>query len=237
MLECANVLFSYGSKVILKNINLYVDFGEIISILGSSGCGKTTLFRLITGLEKIQRGHIYVDSITIEESFSNITYMMQEDLLLPWRNVMSNMMLFAELSKNKKIGKNDARNFLREVNLQHCEELYPYQLSGGMRQRISLARSLLQNRPLMLLDEPFGALDITIREQMYELILNLKKKFVKTIVLVTHDFHDALFLSDRIYLMSLENGIYDNIVVPKNIREDTLLFAKMQNSLRTMVKL
>ena len=161
MLSLEDVHFAYESPI-LKGVSFTLEEGEIAALIGTSGSGKTTLFRLITRLLKPSRGII---GCSVEA-----TYMQQEDLLLPWRTVMQNILLPFELGVNEGAPIAEARRLLNLVGLEGCADAYPKELSGGMRQRVSLARALLQDRPLMLLDEPFGSLDVLIREQLYLLL-------------------------------------------------------------------
>ncbi|MFT4553464.1 MAG: NitT/TauT family transport system ATP-binding protein [Chlamydiales bacterium] len=205
MLKITKLSFGFESNRVLKDLSLHVKKGEIVSILGPSGCGKTTLFRLISALLPLQKGCISISGKSSPESSQDISYMMQEDLLIPWRTILDNVTLLHELGKEKKdlvAIKAKALDLLKELGLEGCESLYPKELSGGMRQRVALARSLLQNRPLLLLDEPFGALDFRTRENMYQLIVNLQQRYKKTILLITHDFNDALALSHKIHVLS-----------------------------------
>lgn len=207
MLEIETLHFAYGEKPILNGVSFSVSDGEIIALIGVSGSGKTTLFRLITGLMEPTHGRILIaGSPARQEGRRLTTYMRQEDLLLPWRTVIGNLLLFTELGKKKDQPKEslveEAHTLLKRVGLEGCAETYPVALSGGMRQRVSLARALLQNRPLMLLDEPFASLDVIIREQLYRLMREIRDQYKKTIVMVTHDFRDAMALADRILVLS-----------------------------------
>jgi len=191
MLTIQNLHFSYGSKKVIQGLSLALAPGEIVSLIGVSGSGKTTLFRLIAGSLKAEQGHINLRP-------QEVSYMRQEDLLLPWRTVLDNLLLFSELGRKKgERPRLEALSLLEQMGLKGCEGMFPETLSGGMRQRLSLARSLLQNRPFLLLDEPFGSLDVLMREELYKLIKEKKK----TTLLVTHDFRDALALSDRILVL------------------------------------
>lgn len=204
MLKIQNLSFSFPQNSLLSKLSLHVEEGKIISILGSSGSGKTTLLRLIAGLIQAEEGQILIAGHRHPKANFYLSYMMQEDLLLPWRKTIDNVTVLTELGKgasSRKENRKKAIELLQEVGLKGCENMYPSQLSGGMRQRTALARSLLQNRPLLLLDEPFGALDVKNRESMYRLILQMQKRYNKTLALVTHDFNDALNLSDEIYLL------------------------------------
>ncbi len=203
MLEVDSLCFAYGKKPLLDEISFSVSEGEIIALIGISGSGKTTLFRLITGLMKPDSGEIRIAGKPVQQSELLTTYMRQEDMLLPWRTVLSNLLLFTELGKNKvPPNLNKAHMLLKRIGLEGSAENYPDALSGGMRQRVALARALLQNRPLMLLDEPFASLDVILREQLYALMREIRTQYNKTIVMVTHDFRDAMALADRILVLS-----------------------------------
>lgn len=203
MLSVQKVSFSYEKHHILTDLSLSLEAAQIGTLIGSSGSGKSTLFKLLTGLCQPKDGAILINGDPMHQD--HVACMMQEDLLLPWRNVISNVTLCAELGKNKpdlKFLREKALELLVDLGLQDYIFHFPDQLSGGMRQRVSLARALIQNKPLLLLDEPFGALDVILREQMYDLLRSIRKKYATTILMVTHDFRDALSLSDKIFLLS-----------------------------------
>lgn len=195
----------YEGRALLQKLSFSLLKGEIATLIGASGSGKTTLLKLITGILKPECGTISVADQPLPTVQSHVAYMMQEDMLLPWRNVLQNMTITAELGRRRASLKSlyeEARQLCQEVELTGCEEMYPNELSGGMRQRVALARALLLKRPLLLLDEPFGSLDVSLREQMYLLLRRIQQKYGTTILMVTHDFRDALSLSDRILLLS-----------------------------------
>lgn len=197
---------------------------EIVALIGTSGSGKTTLFRLMTGLEAAQAGTIEgIDS-------TSVSYMQQEDLLLPWRSVMSNLLLVQELGRERATHsfRKEARRLLKVVDLEGVEELLPNQLSGGMRQRVSLVRALLQDRPILLLDEPFGPLDVIVREELYSLLRSIRTQLKKTIIMVTHDFRDALALADRILVLSGGKIALDTKVEPN---QEAFLIQEIRSSL------
>jgi len=219
MLEVESLHFAYGEKPILNGISFSASEGEIIALIGVSGSGKTTLFRLITGLIKPMEGDIVIAGRAVPEGAQLTTYMRQEDLLLPWRTVLGNLLLFNELSKQKRNLQAEAHALLKRVGLEGSAEAYPNELSGGMRQRVGLARALLQNRPLLLLDEPFTSLDVIIREQLYTLLREIRDQYHKTIVMVTHDFRDAMALADRILLLS-QGKIAESFVMTPERKED-----------------
>ena len=222
MLQVDDIHFAYGEQSILDGISFSVAEGEIIALIGISGSGKTTLFRLITGLLSPSQGEILIKEQSAIKGMQLTTYMRQEDLLLPWRTVFDNLLLVSELGKKKAHPislRKEAHALLEKVGLERNIDDFPKELSGGMRQRVSLARALLQNRPLMLLDEPFASLDVIFREQLYVLLREIRDQYTKTIVMVTHDFRDAMSLADRILVLA--NGkIADSFQITPEVRSD-----------------
>lgn len=230
LLKIQNLSFSFGRQKIFNDLSMTLEPCEIVTLIGSSGSGKTTLFKILTGILNPEQGSLTFTSDPLE----SISYMTQEDLLLPWRTVLSNLLLLSELgpiNKKQKTGIQEAEalEILSEMGLENYADVYPEQLSGGMRQRVSLARALLQKRPLLFLDEPFGSLDVVMREQIYGLLRKIKDKLGCTILMVTHDFHDAICLSDRILLMHdgrihkswvIENGSREDQIIAKEIRKE-----------------
>lgn len=226
MLKVTNLSFSYGSHQILQDVSFKIKKGDIATLIGLSGSGKTTIFKLLTGLLTPQNGTILIDSQPLPHEHGKISYLMQEEMLLPWRTVLKNLTLVSELGKSqcpRDHQKVKAMRLLEELEMPDCAHLYPDELSGGMRQRVSLAQALLQNRPLLLLDEPFGPLDVSLREQMYALLRQIQSKYGTTMLMVTHDFHDALSLSDHIFLIA-QKKILKEWNVSDHMRNDS--FAK-----------
>jgi len=203
MLSIKDLHFAYSEKPILQGVDFSVSRGEIVALIGVSGSGKTTLFRLIAGLISPSRGEIEIDACPADKRKERITYMRQEDRLLPWRTVLRNLQLSQELGQRRDASLEEKMDLLKRVGLKGYEKRYPHELSGGMRQRVTLARALsLHNRPLMLLDEPFASLDVIVREQLYSLLKEIREQDQKTIVMVTHDFRDAMTLADRILILA-----------------------------------
>ena len=200
---------------IFSEINLTVNNGQLISLIGPSGCGKSTLLNIIAGIEVQDKGDIYIDKCLEANRLGVCGYLQQKDLLLPWRNILDNVILGSELKgENKKESLYKAKKYLDRFGLKGFEYEYPHNLSGGMRQRASFLRTLLADQKLFLLDEPFSALDSLNRSKMQDWLLNIKKELDKTIILVTHDIDEAILLSDKIYVMS---NIPAQIILTENI--------------------
>ncbi len=205
-----------GTVDALVDADLTVRAGEFISLIGPSGCGKSTLFNLIAGLDSPTEGRILIDGVDRSGQQGLVGYMLQKDLLLPWRTVLENVVLGLEIAGvRRKAAQAIARPLLRTYGLGGFENRYPAQLSGGMKQRVALLRTILFNRDVILLDEPFGALDAQTREHMQEWLLDLWDDFKKTVLFVTHDIDEAIYLSDRVFVMSARPGrIVSSFEVP-----------------------
>lgn len=205
MLDFQNVTFQYNQDdcKMFENLSFHVDKGDFISLIGASGCGKSTVFRLINKLEVPQEGAILINNKPVADLTQYSGFMPQKDLLFPWRTVGDNLMLPLELKKiPKKQRLEQSKELLHTVGLSEYYDKYPRELSGGMRQRVAFARTLLTGCELLLLDEPFSALDSLTRMELQEWILKQWEHFHRTILLVTHDVEEALFLSNKIFLMN-----------------------------------
>lgn len=190
-------------ELVLGGINLTAAGGEFVSIIGPSGCGKTTLLNVVAGFENLDSGEIILDTISADKRLGKIGYMQQKDLLLPWRTVLGNIVLGLELNGvSRRKARERALALAETFGLKGFENQYPATLSGGMRQRAAFLRTMLQNRDIMLLDEPFGALDALTRVQMQEWLLGLWGSLNLTILHVTHDIDEAILLSDRVYVLT-----------------------------------
>ena len=188
---------------VLDHVDFHADAGEFVSVIGSSGCGKSTLFKLIAGLETADSGTVELNGRPLDPSSHPVAYMPQKDLLFDWRSVIANVTLPLEIAGTKRnTAKARAQAMFPRFGLEGFEGAYPFALSGGMRQRAALMRTVIQERPLMLLDEPFGALDSLTRTDMQEFLLDVWDEFGHTIVFITHDIREAIYLSDRIYVMT-----------------------------------
>ena len=204
MLEFRDVSFKYeeDEEPMMTDLSFHVEDGEFVSIIGASGCGKSTIFRLINGLEKPQKGGIFVNGRSISEQKNYSAFMPQKDLLLPWRTIEKNVCLPMEIMRVPEDERRKAaRAALEQVGLLDYAEKFPKDLSGGMKQRVAFARTLLSGADMLLLDEPFSALDYLTRVDMQEWLLSQWQDSGKTIIFITHDVEEAVFLSKRIFVI------------------------------------
>jgi ABC-type nitrate/sulfonate/bicarbonate transport system ATPase subunit len=197
-------------------VSLTIPDGRLVSLIGPSGCGKSTLFSVIAGLLRPTTGDVLADGESIVRRPGHVAYMLQKSLLLPWRTIIDNIVLAAEVrgvSKRESIAR--AQPLIEHYGLGGFEQHYPHELSGGMRQRASLLRTMLYDRDVVLLDEPFGALDAQTRLLMQSWLLQVWSDLGKTILFVTHDIDEAIYLSDEIYVFSARPGrIKAHIKIP-----------------------
>ena len=200
-LEIKNVSAEYSGKQIITNVNFSVADGEFVSILGESGSGKSTLLKVISGILPAARGEIFVDDEKVTKISKHFAYMPQDDLLLPWWNIMQNVCLAAKISGDLPTAEKRATELLEEFGLAEYKNSYPKELSGGMRQRIAFLRTALSSADIWMLDEPFAALDVITRGELQDWLLDLRKKISNTVLLVTHDIEEAIYLSDKIYII------------------------------------
>lgn len=201
-LEMNNVSFGYDSKSkVLKNFNLEVFEGEFVCLLGESGCGKSTVMRLLTGLEQSEEGYVKIDSEVVSRPRSSTGIVFQSPSLIPWLTVRGNLALGYKL-RNETILEDDIENVLEIVGIKDFGDLKPNELSGGMAQRVSIARALIGGSNPLLMDEPFGALDALTRMRLQNELSTIWNENSKTILFVTHDIDEAVFLSDRIVIMN-----------------------------------
>ncbi|WP_235842018.1 ABC transporter ATP-binding protein [Neobacillus fumarioli] len=203
MLAIRDLSYSFEArKPIFQQVAIDIQPGEFVSVIGPSGSGKSTLFKLITGLLEPDQGEILIDGQKMETRLGLVGYMPQKDLLLPWKTVVDNVLLPLEVKKeNKQQNMSEIRKWLSRFGLAEFEKAYPHELSGGMRQRVAFLRTIMTGRELLLLDEPFGALDSMTKRNMQSWLLGLWEELQKTVLFITHDLEEALLLSDRIYLL------------------------------------
>ncbi|OZM56140.1 spermidine/putrescine ABC transporter ATP-binding protein [Lottiidibacillus patelloidae] len=223
-LQCKSVSHAYVSKhdtkLVLKEINLGIDEGEFISFIGPSGCGKTTLLSIISGLLNQTDGDVILENDVISKPNDKIGYMLQQDYLFPWKTIEENILIGLKIrNKLKEKNKQYALDLLKEMNLAEVINKYPGELSGGMRQRAALVRTLATKPKLLLLDEPFSALDFQTKLKLENLVFDTLKSRNKTAILVTHDIGEAIAMSDRIYCLSANPGKISSIFdIPKELR-------------------
>ena len=207
VLKLENICKTYqaknGETEAVRNVNFSVNEGEFVSIIGPSGCGKSTILSIVAGLEKKSSGKIYIDGIETEDVSSKIGYMLQRDNLLEWRTIYKNVMFGLEITHRKtKENEEYVRELLKKYNLYEFKDKYPTQLSGGMRQRVALIRTLAIRPEILLLDEAFSALDYQTRIMVTKDIYNILKNENITTLMVTHDISEAISMSDKVVVLT-----------------------------------
>ncbi len=206
-LSVSNLSVRFDSVAVIHQVNLTVYQGEFVALLGPSGCGKSTLLNAIVGLVEPDSGRIRLGDNIASNRLGKVAYMPQRDALLPWRTVLENATLSAEIGGlNRREARDRARALLPRFGLEGFGDYYPASLSGGMRQRVAFLRTVLTEQEVMLLDEPFGALDALTRRSMQEWLLGLWNDLGRTILMVTHDVEEALLLADRVAVMTARPG-------------------------------
>lgn len=220
-----------GQVHALKDVNMDVAKEEFVSVVGPSGCGKTTLLRIIAGLIQPTSGEVFVRGKRVTRTISNIGMVFQSPVLLKWRTVLDNILLPIELKKlNKKDYIDKAMELIDLTGLNGFENKYPGELSGGMQQRVSLCRALITDPDILLMDEPFGALDALTREQLNKELLKIWQLRRKTVVFITHSVSEAVYLSDKIFVMSPRPGTIIDVVtvdIPKPRKRSDPQFYKL----------
>ena len=207
----------------LEDVSFEAKSNEFVAILGPSGCGKSTLLRIIAGLDHPTTGDVKIGDTTVSEPVDRLGMVFQDSVLLPWRSVASNIVLPLEMKRlNIESHRGRLEELIELVGLKGFENSYPYQLSGGMGQRVALCRALVVEPDLLLMDEPFGALDAMTREKMNVELLKVWSNFKMTIVFVTHSIPEAIFLADRILVMSSRPGRFVSEFVNSTPRPRTL---------------
>ena len=205
-LEISGLTFSYENKKIFDGLEFSIREGEFVSLLGPSGCGKSTLLKLLTGVVAPEKGHILTDGQEIRGITEHFAYMPQNDLLFPWKTILENVCLYGRIHGGQEQVKKEALSQMGAFGLEGYENEYPSALSGGMRQRAAFLRTLLCRADILLLDEPFGALDVITRGEMQDWLLGVRARLNRTVLLVTHDMDEAIYLSDRILILDPGGG-------------------------------
>jgi NitT/TauT family transport system ATP-binding protein len=234
---------SDGGKAVdaLAKVDIALQPKDFVSLIGPSGCGKSTLFNIIAGLLVPDKGEVKLDGVDIVGRPGSVAYMMQRDLLLPWRTVLENVTLGPEIAgRSMAQARAEARTLLRRFGLEGFENAYPAALSGGMRQRAALLRTILCERPVILLDEPFGALDALTRAAMHEWLLGIQREFQRTMILITHDPDEAVYLSHRVYVATHRPmriaGVVD-VDLPSERHHDVTLTSSFAAQKRALLSL
>lgn len=223
---------------IIDNINFSVEKGEFLSIIGPSGCGKTTLLRLISGLDRPEEGQVTVAGERIVKPDVSRGYVFQNGGLYPWETIEKNISLGLEAVQGRNFDRNLVKHFIEIMGLQNFENAYPSQVSGGMAQRAALARSLILQPQLLLLDEPMGALDAFTRADVQNIVFKLWRDTKTTMILVTHDIDEAIYLSQKILVMTPHPGQVKEVVkndLPFPRKRDSTNFLKQRRKLQEIL--
>lgn len=233
-LEIDKLAVSFDGRTILGGLSFDVADGEFVSLLGPSGCGKSTILNVLAGIVTPEGGIVRVDGATISGTSEHFAYMPQEDLLLPWKSILDNVCLYGAIHGTKKEAAERARALFPVFRLAGYEDAYPDALSGGMRQRAAFLRTAMCQADILLLDEPFGALDVITRGDMQDWLQNMRSQLGKTTLLVTHDIDEAIYLSDRILVLNgRPASIREEITISERDRSRDWLYA--QGDLRTRI--
>ncbi len=202
-LELIKINKRFDDTYAVHDVSLHVGDGEFVSIVGPSGCGKSTLLNMISGLVEPDRGEIVIEGNSEGKRLGRSSYMYQKDLLLPWAKIIDNVSLSLRLKgMGKKAARNEVKDLFKIFGLDEFMFKYPFQLSGGMRQRAALMRTYVDGKSLLLLDEPFGGLDAITKAKMQDWLLEVQRELKATILFITHDIEEAIYLSDRVYIMT-----------------------------------
>ena len=240
-IEVKNINKSFEGKKkdelsVLEDINLTINDGELVCLLGPSGCGKTTLLRLIAGLDQPTSGEIVANGEVVKKPSGDRAVIFQQYSLFPWLTVLQNVTFGLEMTTKNSKEENiaAAERYLKSVGLIDFKDSYPHELSGGMKQRVAIIRSLLNHSPILLMDEPFSALDMQNRHKLQEQLIGVWKRFENTIVFVTHDVDEAVYLADKIVILDKNPGRIAYIVdvdIERPRRRDSPEFIKLQESI------
>ena len=239
-IEIKNINKSFEGKnknlSVLDNINLTINDGELICLLGPSGCGKTTLLRLIAGLDHPTSGEIVANGEVVKGPSGDRAVIFQQYSLFPWLTVLQNVTFGLEMTKKGTKEENvaAAERYLESVGLIDFKDSYPHELSGGMKQRVAIIRSLLNHSPILLMDEPFSAVDMQTRHKLQEQLIGVWKRFENTVVFVTHDVDEAVYLADRIVILDKNPGRIANIIevdIERPRKRDSKEFIQIQESI------
>ena len=224
-LEVSGLSFSYDNKKLFENLDFSIKEGEFVSLLGPSGCGKSTILKLLTGVIQAETGRITVDGQPVTGLSEHFAYMPQNDLLFPWKTILDNVCLYGQIHGSMEEMRREASKNFPAFGLEGYETKYPSSLSGGIRQRAAFLRTALCKADILLLDEPFGALDVITRGDMQDWLISMRARLNRTVLLVTHDMDEALYLSDRILILNQAPAhITCEIEIPDRVRNRDWLY-------------
>ena len=224
-LEVSGLSFSYDNKKLFENLDFSIKEGEFVSLLGPSGCGKSTILKLLTGVIQAETGRITVDGQPVTGLSEHFAYMPQNDLLFPLKTILDNVCLYGQIHGSMEEMRREASKNFPAFGLEGYETKYPSSLSGGMRQRAAFLRTALCKADILLLDEPFGALDVITRGDMQDWLISMRARLNRTVLLVTHDMDEALYLSDRILILNQAPAhITCEIEIPDRVRNRDWLY-------------
>ncbi len=202
-LSVNNIYKRFGDISVIDDVSLELKENEFVSLLGPSGSGKSTIFNIIAGLIKPDKGKVYIEDMDFTGRSGRVSYMYQKDLLLPWKKIIDNAALPLVIKgTKKKEAREMVKGYFKIFGLEGFEYKYPFQLSGGMRQRAALMRTYMFSKDIILLDEPFGGLDAITKRRMQYWLLDVLSNLNASIIFITHDIDEAIFLSDRVYILS-----------------------------------
>ncbi|CAM2787900.1 ABC transporter ATP-binding protein [Paenibacillus sediminis] len=242
IVELKNIAHAYvtdrGASLAIDYLSLFIEPGEFVSLVGPSGCGKTTLLSIVAGLLTPSQGEVLLLGEKVSGPTPQVGYMLQQDYLFPWRTIYENSLIGLELtSQVTDRTKESTLHLLNEMGLGAAIDLYPHHLSGGMRQRVALVRTLATDPEVLLLDEPFSALDYQTKLQLEDLIVKTLKDRHKTALLVTHDLSEAIAMSDRVIVLGASPGhIRKTFEIPQNIRDSQPFYAREQEGFNELFR-
>ena len=221
VLKLEEINKSFGDKDVLNGISFSVDKGEIVGLLGVSGSGKSTVFNIISGNLMPNTGKVYIDGKDTTGQTGHVSYMLQKDLLFDHMKVVDNAALALRIKgMDKRQARKTASALFKEFGLENQEDKYPRELSGGMRQRVALLRTYLNKEPLILLDEPFSALDKLTKDKLHNWFLGIIKKYQMTGIFISHDIDEAIYLSDRILILKTDGKLHDQVIIKEKNRDE-----------------
>ena len=238
--EVKNLTKSFGDLLVLDNVSFDVKEGEFLCIVGPTGCGKTTFLNSLTGIYEIDEGEIHIDGESVDLKKHSIAYIMQEYSTMSWLNVRQNVQFGLEIRKYSKAEvKQKTDEALQLVGLEKFADYYPNQLSASMLQRVAIARAFAVQPDLLLMDEPYGQLDLELRFKLEDELLNLWRKLKTTVIFITHNIEEAVYLSERILVLTnkpttIKKSIQNGLPYPRRVTEES--FVELRNEVTALIK-